>query len=86
MITIYSVDADGRLFTDPKQHFYVDAEVLRKKATLLRTYAVLDQIARRLGYRSFDSLRTSAITRGITDAVLLRWILAGTAANNLKGV
>jgi len=47
MITIYSVDAEGRLFTDPKQHFYVDAEVLRKKATLLRTYAVLDQIARR---------------------------------------
>ena len=86
MITIYSADAAGRLFTDPKQHFYVDADLLREKAVALRSAVILDQIARCLGFPTFDALRTSAVTRGITEPTLMRWILFGTIAENMKGV
>ena len=58
MIKIYSTDAEGRLFTDSKQHFYIDAELLREKARITRTEYLLNQIANRLGYRSFEELDT----------------------------
>jgi len=86
MITIYSADAAGRLFTDPKQHFYVDADLLREKAVALRSAVILDQIARCLGFPTFNALRTTAVTRGITEPTLMRWILSGTIAENMKGV
>lgn len=84
MIMIYSTDSNGRLFTDPKQHFYVDADLLREKAVALRTVAVLNQIAARLGYPSFDALDTFARCRGVTHDSLMRWILSGTVAENVS--
>ena len=77
MITIYSVDAAGRLFTDPKQRAYIDASLLQEKATAIRTAAVLDRIARVLGYTSFNDLDTYARCSGITPDVLLDLILSG---------
>lgn len=86
MITIYSADSAGRLFTDPKKHFFIDADLLRERATILRTRAVLNRIAQILGYDSYESLSTSAVCRGITADVLMKWILSGTIADNMKGV
>ena len=86
MIMIYSADADGRLFTDPKQRAYIDAELLRKKATATRIAAVLDRIARALGFPCFDSLDTFARCRGVTHDLLMSWILSGTVAENLPAI
>ena len=76
MITIYSTTA-GKLFTDPKQRAYIDAELLQEKAIAVRTAAVLDRIAAILGYQSFDALDTYARCNGVTRDVLIRWILSG---------
>ena len=86
MITIYSVDSKGRLYTDQKQHFYVDADLLREKAVALRSAVILDQIARCLGFPTFDALRTTAVCRGVTEPTLMNWILSGTITENMKGV
>ena len=56
MITIYSVDTEGRLFTDPKQHFYIDAALLQEKATAKKIQVTMDRIAARFGYKSGDDL------------------------------
>lgn len=56
MITIYSVDTEGRLFTDPKQHFFIDAALLQEKATALKIQSTLDKIAARFGYKSGNEL------------------------------
>lgn len=84
MITIYSVDSTGRLFTDPKQHFYIDASLLREKAAAVKTVAVLDAIARVFGYRSFASLDAFTRCRGITQDVLLDLIISGKLADVLR--
>ena len=83
MITIYSVDAAGRLFTDRKQRAYIDADLLREKATAAKTAAVLDNIARVLGYGSFAALDTFARCSGMTHDVLLDLIISGKIADAL---
>lgn len=81
MIMIYSADAaTGRLYTDPKQRAYIDAELLQEKATLTRTAAVLDRISVLLGFLSFEALDTYARCNGITKDVLMSWILSGEIA------
>lgn len=84
MIIIYSADAAGRLFTDRKQRAYIDAELLREKATSARTAATLDRIAARLCFSSFDALANLARCHGVTADTLESWIISGTAADNLK--
>lgn len=86
MITIYSTDTEGRLYTDPKQHFFIDAPLLRERAVILRTRAILNQIAQLLGYDTYSSLCSSAVCHGVTEPVLMDWILSGTIADNMKGV
>lgn len=85
MIMIYSTDGE-KLFTDPKQHFYIDAELLREKARLTRTEYLLNQIAQRLGYKSFSELDTFLSCSGITADVLESWILSGNLAQNLTAM
>lgn len=80
MITIYSVDSEGRLFTDPLRRFYVDASLLQEK----KTAYIMEQIARTLGFRSFDDLRTMTRCRGVTEDVLMAWILSGKIADRLR--
>ena len=58
MITIYSVDTEGRLFTDPKQHYFIDAALLQEKATAKKIETTLDKIAAHCGYKSGDELIT----------------------------
>lgn len=77
MITIYSVDAEGRLFTDPKQRAYIDADLLREKAVAVKTAAVLDRIARHLGYRSFDIMHTCLSCCGLAYEDMMRLIYTG---------
>ena len=72
MITIYSTDAEGRLFTDPQQRFFIDAELLQEKKTALRIQALLDQIAVRVGYKSGDELTTSLTCFGYEVDKLIR--------------
>jgi len=72
MITIYSVDTEGRLFTDPKQHFFVDAELLQEKATAKKIQSTMDQIAARFGYKSGDSLVTYLACSGYDVDGLIR--------------
>lgn len=84
MITIYSVDSDGRLFTDPKQRAYIDASLLQEKATAVKTAAVLDAIARVFGYRSFASLDAFTRCCGITQDVLMDLIISGKLADVLR--
>lgn len=81
MIMIYSADAAGRLYTDPKQRAYIDADLLQEKATFTRTAAVLDRIAAVLGYPSFDALRTYTRCTGVTEDTLMSWILSGNTAH-----
>ena len=83
MITIYSADSEGRLFTDPKQHFYLDAALLQEKAYYLRRQYLLDQIAQCLGYDSFDALDTYLRCSGVTAGVRDAWIASGNLAENL---
>ena len=56
MITIYSVDNEGRLFTDPKQHYFIDAALLQEKATAKKIQYTLDKIAALFGYKSGEYL------------------------------
>lgn len=86
MITIYSADAEGRLYTDPKQHYYIDADLLREKARLVRTEYLLNQIAKRLDYKSFDSLDTFLRCSGVTAETRDSWILSGTLAQNASRI
>lgn len=72
MITIYSVDTDGRLFTDPKHHFFIDAALLQEKATATKIQYALDQIAIRFGYKSGDELTTSLACFGYDVDDLIR--------------
>lgn len=80
MITIYSVDTEGRLFTDPKQHFFVDAELLQEKATALKIQATLDKIAALVGFKSGDELTTYLACSGY---VVNELILSGNLADVL---
>lgn len=77
MIIIHSVDHDGRLFTGEKQHFYIDADLLRERAAGIRERFLLDKIAAVLGWSSFDSLALSALTMGTTRSVLVSCIVNG---------
>ena len=79
MITIYSTDGE-KLFTDPKRRAYIDADLLTDRAYYTRQRYLLDQIAVVLGFDSFDSLRTSMVAQGVTDTVLMNWILSGRIA------
>lgn len=83
MITIYRAD-NGKLFTDPKGRFYIDSDLLKEKAVAVRTEAVLNRIARVLGYPSFDSLRTFTRCMGVTEDTLDAWILSGVIAEKLN--
>ena len=74
MIMIYSTDSEGRLFTDPKQHFYLDPKLLQEKAYYLRRQYLLNQIAENLGYSNFDNLKTYLRCRGVTAETLNTWI------------
>lgn len=77
MITIYSVDTEGRLFTDPKQHFFVDAALLQEKATALKIQATLDRIAALIGFKSGDELTTYLACSGyVVDELILSGNLA----------
>lgn len=86
MITIYSADNAGRLFTDEKKHFFVDGELLREKATACRIAYTLDRIAILLGYKSFSDLETHTRCAGVTRSVLLAWIYSGTIADKLRHI
>ena len=77
MITIYSVDSEDRLFTDPKQHFYIDAALLQEKAYYTRKQYLLDQIAQRLGYKDFNDLDTYLRCSGVTAETRDAWIASG---------
>ena len=72
MITIYSVDTEGRLFTDPKQHFYIDAALLQEKATAKKIESTLDQIAARVGFKSGNELTSYLSCSGfiVNDLIL----------------
>ena len=87
MIRIYSVDSNGKLFTDEKQHFYIDSELLHEKSVVLRTWYTLNQIAIRLGWQSYNELSTFARCTGITESVLINWIISGNTEfiNRNKG-
>jgi len=72
MITIYSVDTEGRLFTDPKQHYFIDAALLQGKATTKKIEVMLDQIAARVGFKSGDELTTYLACSGyiVNDLII----------------
>ena len=85
MITIYSVSGE-KLFTDRKEHFYIDADLLNEKAVAVRTDAILNRIAQLLGFPTMDALRTNTRSRGVTEETLMNWILSGqitTVMNHL---
>lgn len=84
MIIIHSVDSNGRLFTDKKQHFYIDADLLRERAAGIRERFLLDKIAVVLGWTSFDELDTFSRCNGATRDVLMYWILSGTVPPFLR--
>lgn len=83
MITIYSVSGE-KLFTDRKEHFYIDADLLKEKAIAVRTDAILNRIAQLLGFPTMDALRTHTRSRGVTEENLMNWILSGQIADNLN--
>lgn len=80
MITIYSVDTEGRLFTDPKQHFFIDEALLKEKATAKRIETVLNKIASRFGYKNGEQLTTYLTCSGYNVDDL---ILSGNLVNVL---
>lgn len=84
MIIIYSADSAGRLFTDPKRRAYVDADLLREKATAVKTAAVLDRIARLLGFDSFQAMDCYTRCCGVTQPVLMDLIITGKIADALR--
>lgn len=85
MITIYST-SEGKLFTDRKEHFYIDAELLMEKAIAVKTATILNRIAQALGFQSMDSLRTYTRCKGVTEEVLMDWILSGKIADALHAI
>ena len=85
MITIYST-SEGKLFTDRKEHFYIDAELLKEKAIAVKTAAILNRIAQTLGFQSMDSLRTYTRCKGVTEELLMDWILSGKIADALHAI
>lgn len=87
MITIYLVNPEtGALYTDEKQHFYIDADLLREKAIAIKTAHLLDRIAKIAGYESFDSMSTCLRCSGVTADVLDSWIMSGKLAESLKAI
>ena len=83
MTTIYSTDSEGRLFTDRKQHFYIDSQLIRERSYYIRRQYLLDQVAKLLGYDGFDSLETYLRCSGVTADVLDSWISSGKLVENL---
>ena len=83
MITIYSVDTEGRLFTDPKQHYYIDSVLLHEKATAKKIQSTLDKIASLLGYNTGDELTTYLTCSGFDVDSL---ISSGNLANVLTRI
>ena len=84
MIKIYSADPEtGALYTDAKQHFYIDGEMLRERKLAVRTNYLLDKVAQAIGYRDFSALDTYLRCSGITADVRDAWILSGTLVENL---
>lgn len=83
MITIYSVDTEGRLFTDPKQHYFIDAALLQEKATALKIQATLDKIASNFGYKSGNDLTNYLTCSGHNvDELILSGNLATVLTRN----
>ena len=83
MITIYSVDTEGRLFTDPKQHYYIDAALLQEKATAKKIQATMDKIAARFGYKNGDELITYLTCSGYNvDGLIRSWNLVPVLTRN----
>lgn len=83
MVTIYSVDTEGRLFTDPKQHFFIDAALLQEKATALKIQSTLDKIASRFGYKSGNELTTYLSCSGYNvDELIISGNLATVLTRN----
>lgn len=83
MITIYSVDTEGRLFTDPKQHYFIDAALLQEKATALKIQATLDKIASHFGYKSGNDLTNYLTCSGHNvDELILSGNLATVLTRN----
>ncbi len=78
MIRIYSADAAGRLFTDQKQRAYIDADTLREHATAARIRAKREELARAMGFSSWEELDTFTRCSGLTEAARDRMISAGT--------
>lgn len=72
MITIYSVDTEGRLFTDPKQHYFIDAALLQEKATAKKIESTLDKIAALVGFKSGNELTTHLACNGYNVDELIR--------------
>lgn len=85
MITIYSVNPEtGALYTDEKQRFYIDAELLRERAIAIKTMHLLDRIASIAGYGSRESMITSLRCSGVTADVLDSWIMTGKLTELLE--
>ena len=84
MIIIYSTDTSGNLYTDPKQRAYITPEMLQEKALAVKISATLDNIARAIGYNSFDSLRTFTRCCGVTEDTLQSWIMSGNIIKYLS--
>ena len=84
MITIYSTDSEGRLFTDPKQHYYIDSKLLQEKAYYTRRQRLLDQIAECLGYKDYDGLDTYLRCSGVSPETIDKLISSGNIIENLK--
>lgn len=84
MIMIYSVDpATGALYTDRKQHFYIDAGILQEKAKATRAKYLKDRIAQAVGYPTFDALDCFLRSIGVGPDARDAWILNGTLAEHL---
>jgi len=82
MIWIYSAEPDtGKLFTDPHQHYYIDAEILREHATRSREKYLLNRIAIEVGYNNYGELDTNARCNGVTPDILRWWIITGKLKN-----
>ena len=83
MTTIYSIDSEGRLFTDREQHFFLDSQLIRERSYYIRRQYLLDQIAKLIGYDDFDGLDTYLRCSGVTSDVLDSWIASESLTKNL---
>jgi len=85
MITIYSVNPEtGALYTDKKQHFYIDADLLRERAIAIKTTHLLGRVAKIAGYGSRENMMTSLRCSGVTADVLESWIMTGKLTELLE--